>query len=45
VRLSSQEIEITANVLGGEISDHVVGVGRPEGEFVVLLDLVSIVGA
>jgi hypothetical protein len=31
-------------VLGGDLSDHVLGVGRPEGEFVVLLDLGSIVG-
>lgn len=44
VRLASQEIEVTANVLGGELSDHVVGVGRPDGEFVVLLDLGSMVG-
>jgi len=45
VRLASHEIEVTGSVLGGEISDHVLGVGRPDGEFVVLLDLVSIVGA
>lgn len=45
VRLGTQEIEVTANVLGGELSDHVLGVGRPDGEFVVLLDLGSIVGA
>ena len=44
VRLGAQEIEVTANVLGGELSDHVLGVGRPDGEFVVLLDLDSIVG-
>ena len=43
VRLSGGEIEVTANVLGGELSDHVLGVGRPEGDFLVLLDLASIV--
>jgi purine-binding chemotaxis protein CheW len=43
VRLSSSEIEITANVVGGDLSDHVLGVGRPDGEFLVLLDLASMV--
>lgn len=38
IRLAPGEIEVTANVLGGELSDHVIGVGRPGGEFVVLLD-------
>jgi purine-binding chemotaxis protein CheW len=43
VRLSPGQIELTASVLGGDLSDHVLGVGRPDGEFVVLLDLASIV--
>jgi purine-binding chemotaxis protein CheW len=43
VRLASAEIEITANVLGGDLSDHVLGVGRPDGDFLVLLDLASMV--
>ena len=43
VRLSSAEIELTGSVLGADLSDHVVGVGRPEGDFVVLLDLASMV--
>jgi purine-binding chemotaxis protein CheW len=43
VRLSSTEIEVTGSVLGADLSDHVVGVGRPEGDFVVLLDLASMV--
>jgi purine-binding chemotaxis protein CheW len=43
VRLASADMEITANVLGGELSDYVVGVGRPDGEFLILLDLASIV--
>jgi purine-binding chemotaxis protein CheW len=45
IRLSSSEIELTANMLGGDLSDHVVGVGRPDGEFVILLDLGSVAEA
>ena len=44
IRLAASEIEVTANVLGGELADHVLGVGRPHGEFIILLDLDSIVG-
>ncbi len=43
VRLGSSEIELTGNVLGADLSDHVLGVGRPDGDFVVLLDLASMV--
>ncbi len=43
VRLSSAEIELTSSLLGGDLSDHVLGVGRPDGEFLVLLDLASVV--
>jgi chemotaxis signal transduction protein len=43
VRLSSSEIEVTATLLGGDLADHVLGVGRPGGDFVVLLDLGSMV--
>lgn len=43
VRLSSSEIEVTSNLLGGELADHVLGVGRPTGDFLVLLDLGSVV--
>jgi len=43
VRLANQDIEITATMLGGDMSDHVLGVGRPEGEFLILLDLGRIV--
>jgi purine-binding chemotaxis protein CheW len=45
IRLASHEIEVTANVLGGDLADHVLGVGRPHGEFIILLDLDSIAGA
>lgn len=44
VRLGASELELTANVLGGDLADHVLGVGRPDGDFVVLLDLNRIVG-
>lgn len=43
VRLTSQDIEVTATALGGDLSAHVLGVGRPEGQFLVLLDLARIV--
>lgn len=42
IRLAASEIEITANMLGGDLSDHVLGVGRPDGDFVILLDLGSV---
>lgn len=43
VRLSEIEIEFAASVLGGDLSDHVMGIGRPEGELIILLDLSNIV--
>lgn len=43
VRLAEQEIEVASNVLGGDVSEHVLGIGRPGGEILVLLDLASIV--
>lgn len=30
VRLAESEIEVAQTVLGGELSDHVVGIGRPQ---------------
>jgi purine-binding chemotaxis protein CheW len=44
IRLGQNEIEITSNVLGADLADHVLGVGRPSGDFIILLDLDSIVG-
>jgi purine-binding chemotaxis protein CheW len=41
VRLQASEIEASAS-LGSDSSEHVVGVARPPGSFVVLLDLRSI---
>jgi len=43
VRLAESEVEMTASVLGGDLSDHVLGIGRPEGELIILLDLGSLV--
>jgi purine-binding chemotaxis protein CheW len=43
VRLSEEQIEVASNVLGGEVSEHVLGIGRPDGSVVILLDLVTIV--
>ncbi|MEO6602627.1 MAG: chemotaxis protein CheW [Polyangiaceae bacterium] len=43
VRLAANEIEPAATALGGDISDFVLGIGRPAGEFLILLDLPSIV--
>jgi purine-binding chemotaxis protein CheW len=42
VRLSEDELEL-APALGGDMSEHVLGVGRPHGEFIVLLDLAAVV--
>jgi len=42
VRLQASEIEAAAGTLGSDASEHVVGVARPPGNFVVLLDLRSI---
>lgn len=43
VRLSEAEIEMAAAALGGDVAEHVLGVGRPDGAFLVLLDLRAIV--
>lgn len=43
VRLASHEIEPAATALGGDVSAFVLGIGRPAGEFLILLDLLSIV--
>jgi purine-binding chemotaxis protein CheW len=42
VRLQASEIEPAASTLGSDAAEHVVGVARPPGSFVVLLDLRSI---
>jgi chemotaxis signal transduction protein len=39
LRLSEGEIEQSASALGGESPEHVIGIGRPGNEVLVLLDL------
>ena len=41
-RLLESEIEGANAVLGADLSDHVAGIGRPDGELIVLLDMSSI---
>jgi purine-binding chemotaxis protein CheW len=43
VRLAESELEVTSTVLGGELSDHVLGIGRPGGDLIILLHLDAIV--
>ncbi len=43
VRLAESEIEVAAQALGGDLAEHVLGVGRPGGVFLILLDLNAIV--
>jgi purine-binding chemotaxis protein CheW len=46
VRLAESQIEVMTGAFGGEVSDHVRGIGRPGGrEVMVLLDLRSIVAS
>jgi purine-binding chemotaxis protein CheW len=45
LRLGEAEIEIANSVLGGEVSEHVLGIGRPTGMIVILLDLSAIVSS
>jgi purine-binding chemotaxis protein CheW len=45
VRLSTNELELAASALGGDTSEYVMGVGRPEGEFLILLDLNAMAGS
>ena len=44
VRLPASAIEVASTVLGGDVSEHVMGIARPGGELIILLDLTSIVG-
>jgi purine-binding chemotaxis protein CheW len=43
MRLTENEIEPANAVLGGDVSEHVLGIGRPAGVVLILLDLKSIV--
>jgi len=43
VRLGEPDMELTTAGIGTEVSEYVLGVGRPSGEFIVLLDLTALV--
>jgi purine-binding chemotaxis protein CheW len=43
-RLAETEVEVAGNVLGGKLGDYVVGIGRPEGALLILIDLGPILG-
>jgi purine-binding chemotaxis protein CheW len=43
MRFPSTGIEVASAVLGGDVSAHVLGIARPAGSPVILLDLASIV--
>jgi purine-binding chemotaxis protein CheW len=45
MRLTESEIEMAGSILGGDISEHVLGIGRPVGSVLILLDLSSIVSS
>jgi len=45
VRLAATEVEAAASALGGDVSEFVLGIGRPSGEFLILLDLLAIVSS
>jgi purine-binding chemotaxis protein CheW len=42
IRLEAGEIELAHTILGGDLSDYVMGVGRPHGAVIVILDLKSV---
>lgn len=44
VRLDGSEIEAAQAVLGADVPDHVLGIGRTQGQVIVLLDLAAMVG-
>jgi purine-binding chemotaxis protein CheW len=43
-RLAEEEVESAANVLGSELAEYVAGIGRQQGEMIILIDLRSILG-
>jgi purine-binding chemotaxis protein CheW len=42
-RLAEAEVEVSGNALG-KLGDYVVGIGRPEGALLILVDLAPILG-
>lgn len=45
MRLSENEIEVATSVLGGDASEHVLGIGRSQGEMLILLDIAGVVAS
>lgn len=43
VRLAPGEIELASAALGGDVSEHVLGIARPRGDFLLLLDYQALV--
>jgi purine-binding chemotaxis protein CheW len=43
VRLAEGDMELATAGVGTEVSEYVLGVGRPQGEFIILLDLAALV--
>lgn len=43
-RFADTEIESAAQVLGGELAEYVIGIGRQQGEMILLVDLRPIIG-
>jgi purine-binding chemotaxis protein CheW len=44
MRLTESEMELATSVLGGDVSEHVLGIGRPGQSVIILLNLTSLVG-
>ena len=43
VRLAEADMELATTGIGTQLNEYVLGVGRPQGEFIVLLDLAALV--
>ena len=43
VSLSEADVELASSVLGGDVAEHVIGIGRAPGAEFILLDLASVV--
>ena len=43
-RFAEEEIESATNILGSELAEYVAGIGRQQGEMVILIDLRPILG-
>ncbi|MBN2194333.1 MAG: chemotaxis protein CheW [Polyangiaceae bacterium] len=45
IRLSESDVELASAVLGGDVAEHFIGIGRAPGAEFILLDLASVVPA